>query len=303
VSLTTALVAAVVASYLLDRLGVVIAPWPVLLVSLACGAATFGGRPRPLARHASGAALDLAGLAGIVLAVLTALGWLAWPDLLPVGGGSDLTHHLQLIDFIERQGRLAHDAADAVLVGNMINYTPGSHLLAAMAGAWAGSDGLHAVYPVVAFSVALKAGLVFLIVLRMLRRDAGAGRHLSDAVRMAIATGSVCLLFLPYDYFIGSFSRFSFFAQVVSEMCAVAMWLALVLWDERPSPRAAALFGMAGVGVFLTWPVWIGPPILVLLALAATAGRPAPTTRLRFLAYALGPIAAVAAQFAFGRTE
>jgi hypothetical protein len=30
--------------------------------------------------------------------------WLAWPHLLPISGGSDLTHHLLLVDYIERSG-------------------------------------------------------------------------------------------------------------------------------------------------------------------------------------------------------
>jgi hypothetical protein len=144
VFMITVLVAAIVAAYPLDRLGAAIAPVPILLVSLACGAATLRWQPESSARQASNAALDIGGFAGIVLAVLAALLWLAWPALLPLGGGSDLTHHLQLIDFIDRHWRLAHSPADALLVGNMISYTPGSHLLAAMAGAWTRSDGLCA---------------------------------------------------------------------------------------------------------------------------------------------------------------
>ena len=291
VSAIAASVAAVLAPYLLDRLGAAIAPVPVLLVSLACGVGTLLWCLRSSARSDAGHA-DLVALAGVVVGVLVALLWLAWPELLPIGGGSDLTHHLQLIDFIDRHWRLAHTAADALLIGNMINYTPGSHLLAALAGAWSRSDGLHAVYPVLALSVAVKAGLVFLIVRRML----GDRRH------TPIALGAVLLLFLPDDYFIGSFARFSFFAQVVSETFAVAMWLALVLWDERPSRPAAVLFGIAGVGVFLSWPVWIGPPVLVLVALVLI-GRDSLMARLRYVAYALGPIAVVGALHAFGRAE
>ena len=299
VSVITVLVSAVAASYLLDRFGVTIAPVPVLLLSLVCGAATLAWRPARPAGHQSKAALDLVAFAGIVLAVLAALLWLAWPDLLPIGGGSDLTHHLQLIDFIDRHWRLAHAAADALLVGNMVNYTPGSHLLAAVAGAWVRSDGLHAVYLLVASSVALKAGLVFLIVRRVLN----ARGRTSESLRTPLAIGGVLLLFLPYDYFIGAFARFSFLAQVVSEMFAVAMWLALVLWNERPSAQAAAIFGIAGVGVFLTWPVWIGPPILVLLALVVAGGERWSIARWRYLAWALAPIAIAAALHAFGRAE
>jgi hypothetical protein len=303
VSLITVLVAAVVASYLLDRLGAAIAPVPALVVSLACGAATIWWWSRASPRQESKAWPDLVGFAGTVLAVLAALLWLAWPELLPVGGGSDLTHHLQLIDFIDRHWRLAHSAADALLVGNMVNYTPGSHLLAAMAGAWTRSDGLHAIYPLVALSVAIKAGLVFLIVCRMQSGAVDARGRASDRLRMPIAIGSVLLLWLPYDYFIGSFARFSFFAQVVSEMFAVAMWLALVLWNDRPSALTAVFFALSGVGVFLTWPVWIGPPVLVLVVLALAGRYDTSMRRLRLLAYALGPIAIVAALHAFGRAE
>jgi hypothetical protein len=291
-SLVAGLVAAVLAAYLLDRLGVRIAPVLVLLVAVACSAATMVWWRRALlgARAPRG---DLAPFAAVVLGVLAALFWLGSPELLPPGSGSDLTHHLQLIDFIDRYGRLPHTAADAALVGNMINYTPGSHVLASMAGAWVRSDGLHAVFPVVALLVAIKAGLLFLIV----------GRLVGPRFRVPAAMGSVLLLFLPYDYFIGSFVRFSFLAQVMSETFAVAMWLALVLWDEHPSLRAAALFAIAGVGVFLTWPVWIGPPVLVLLALSAFGGDSSRLERLRGLGCALGPVAVVAALHAAGRAE
>jgi len=288
VSVITVLVSAVVVSYLLDRLGTRIAALPVLLASVACGAVPILWQPR--SRHARG---DMAALAAVVLGVLGALVWLAWPELLPVGGGSDLTHHLQLIDFIDRHGRLAHTAADALLLGNMVNYTPGSHLLASLAGAWAGTDGLHAVHPVVALTVALKAGFVFLI----------ARRLLGGQLRAPFAVGAVLLLFTSYDYFIGSFARFSFFAQVVAELFAVAMWLALVLWERRPSAVAAGLFAVAGVGVFLTWPVWIGPPVVVLLALALVRGDLPRLARVRYLGAALAPIALVAALHAAGRGE
>lgn len=285
-------VAAILGSYLLDRFGATISPLPVLLFSLTCGASMLLWCLRAATRRDAGRA-DLATFAGVVLGVLVALLWLAWPELLPPGGGSDLTHHLQLIDFIDRQWRLAHTQADALLIGNMINYTPGSHLLAAVAGAWSRSDGLHAVYPVLAVSVAIKAGLVFLIVRRML----------GDRGHTPIAVGAVLLLFLPYDYFIGSFARFSFVAQVVSETFAVAMWLALAVWNERPSGPAAVLFGVAGAGVFLTWPVWIGPPVLVLVALVLIARDPPLPARLRHVAYALGPIAVVGVLHALGRAE
>src|SRR4029453_9939345 len=111
-----------------------------------------------------------------------------------------------------------------------------------------------AVYPIVALSVALKAGLVFLIARRMMP---------AGALRTPFALPPALLLFVPRDYFIGSFGEASFLAQVVSELFAVAMWLAIVLWDERPSAFAAALFALSGMATFLTWPMNLGPPMLV----------------------------------------
>ena len=66
----------------------------------------------------------------------------------------------------------------------------------------------------------------------------------------------------------------SFLSQVVSELFAVAMWWAIVVWDERPSAGAMALFALFGVAAFLTWPIWIGPLVLTLAARRAHAPGP-----------------------------
>ena len=291
-SLASALVTAIASSYFLDRLGALVAPIPVLVLSLASAAAVIVLAPRSsqLDRQAAG---DLVAFAIVTAVVTAAVAGIAWPELLPVGGGSDLTHHLQLIDFIDRHHRLPHGASDAALVGNMINYTPGSHFLASLAGAWTRTDGLHAMQGVLALCVGLKAGLLFLIV----------RRSLGETITRGAAVGSVVLLFLPSDFLLGSFTRFSFYAQVVAETFAVAMWLALVVWNERPRRRTAVVFALAGVGVFLTWPVWIGPPVLTLLALAAMRRDLRLAELLRSVGLALIPIGVVAAVYASGRAE
>src|SRR6185503_3718747 len=70
------------------------------------------------------------------------------------------------------------------------------------------------------------------------------------------AVAAVVMVVAPREYFLRSFSEHSFLAQVVSEFLAIAMWWALLVWDERPSRAAMMLFALAGVGTFLTWPVW-----------------------------------------------
>jgi hypothetical protein len=60
----------------------------------------------------------------------------------------------------------------------------------------------------------------------------------------------------------------SFVAQVVSELFAIVMWWCLVVWDAQAGMFPMLCWGVAGAAVFLTWPVWIGPPTVALLAIA-----------------------------------
>src|SRR5262249_39317519 len=177
-------------------------------------------------------------------------------------------------------------------LGEMLQYTPGVHLLAALGGSWAGLDGFHAVYPIVAASVALKAGFVYLIGLRTLPRD---------VPRVPIAAAGVVVLFLPRRFFLGSFTDDSFFAQVVSELFAVAAWWALVLWDERPSKKALVLFALGGIATFLTWPILVGPLMLAFAIVVARREQITASVRLKHLIVGLGPIAIIEGTYLFGR--
>ncbi len=70
---------------------------------------------------------------------MAALLRVAWPSLVPPGRGPDLTHHLLLVDYIEQHHHLVHDRSLDGAMGEMAHYTPGSHLLAVMAGTWFGT--------------------------------------------------------------------------------------------------------------------------------------------------------------------
>jgi hypothetical protein len=276
------LAASVVFAYLADSIGLTILPSAILALAMATAAATGYA----LRRHVS---RDTPSLAAFFACILGTFGWLLWrarPDFLPTGSGPDLAHHLSLLEYIERHWRLPHDVSLYEYLGEMVDYTPGSHLLAVLFGAWFRSDALHAVYPVVAGTVALKAGFVFLIARRVLP---------PDVPRVPFAVIAVVLLFLARVHFVGSFTDQSYLAQVVSELFAVAMWWALVIWDEQPSSGAAALFAIAGVAAFLSWPVWVGPLIVVLGALALLHDDVPLLTRARHVAIASTPIALAAA--------
>ena len=264
------LATAIASAYLSDSIGLAIRPLPILVCSAGAAAAMFVWLRRLVARDTA----SLVAFLGCVAATFAWLLWRARPDFLPTGSGPDLAHHLSLLEYIQRHWRLPHDVSLYEYLGEMVDYTPGSHLLAVLAGAWVGSDALHAVLPVVAGTVALKAGFVFLIARRVLP---------DDGPRVPFAVMAVVLLFLARVHFVGSFMEQSYLAQVVSELFAVAMWWALVVWDQRPSPVAAALFAIAGVATFLSWPVWVGPVMVVLGALALLHGELPLLTRLQHL--------------------
>jgi hypothetical protein len=274
--------AAIITAYLADRIGFALTPLPILMLSLAAAIACW----LRLRRHAIP---DRAALTAFLTIVVGTFAWLMWrarPDFLPAGSGSDLTHHLSLLAYIEQHGRLPRDAAPGVYLGEMIDYTPGFHLLTVLVARSLHRDALHVVHGVVALTVAVKAGLVFLI----------ARRLMPDEVRpLPFAIAAVLLLWLPYTFFIGSFMEQSFLPQVVAELFAVAMWWTIVEWRERPSPTSVALFALYGAATFLTWPIWLGPLVLSMMAAMALQRGLAWRARAQHLALALIPIAALAA--------
>src|SRR5258706_14900931 len=250
-SLAAFLSSGIVSAYLADRIGIAIPPVGILVVAAAIAAAIWLWLWRDVTP-------DRPAVAAFTLIALGTFGWLmfrARPDFLPTGTGSDLAHHLALLAYLERHWRLPHDPALGAYLGEMVDYTPGFHLLTVLAGRWLGRDALHIVHAVVALTAALKWGFIF----------PNARRLLPDGVpRVAFATIAALLLWLPYTFFAGSFMEQSFLSQAVSELFAVAMWWTVVVWSDTPAGGAMALFALFGVAAFLTWPIWTGPLALTL---------------------------------------
>ena len=244
---------AAIAAYAIDALGAGVQPWPSLLVALV-----VSGVGAAAASRSDRVSAELLIWAGVVIVLSAVLLRMGPPSHVPPGRGPDLTHHLLLVDYIERTGHLVHDRALDGSMGEMAHYTPASHVLAVMAGRWFGTDGLHAFFPVAVVCCALTAGFLFLI-----------GRRQQLSVPHALI--AVLLLFLPVQYFFGAFTHDGFLSQAVSTLFAVAMWWAIVVWDSQPSRMAAALVSVFLVATFLSWPIWLGPPLLVFLLLSLRA--------------------------------
>ncbi len=272
-------------AYFTDLAGLTISPASTLLAAGLLSVITFVWLRAKAIHHWTQVAVYIA----IVGAAAGSLLWLQWPALLLPGGGADLAHHLQLVDYVDRHWRLVHDPSIEAYLGEMVHYTPGAHLLASLAGRSAGTDGFHAIYSVLAVSVALKAGLIFLI----------ARRSVEGSLPFSVA--APILLLLPEVFFLESFTRYSYIPQVVSECFAVSAWWAVVAWNDRPSPQALAIFAVSAAASFLTWPIFAGPPVVALTAIIALKRDVNVRTRAKAFVAATAPVVFVAIAHATGR--
>ena len=286
VAALAACVVPILAAYLLDLAGLAFTPARLLAVLIVAAALAFLSF-----RDAASSRADGVMLAGVIILSAAWLLWLARPTLLPLSTGPDLTHHLLLIRYIEQHWRLVHEPGMERFLGEMAQYTPGSHILAALGGAWSGTDGLRALHPMQALTVALKCGFLFLIGLRLLP---------PRAPRALAVTGVVLLLAAP-RYALGGLTEYGFVAQVVAELFVIAMWWAAVAWDARPDARLGLVFGLAGAAAFLTWPVYTGPPALAFFLVIALRRDVPLAARLGHLLAAYVPLAAFALIYLVGR--
>jgi hypothetical protein len=264
-TLTVILAAWPLAAYAIDAAGAGVMPAASLAVALAIGGLVAWRQPKHDTADWPGVAVWLGIVAFVVAIVLR----LSWPALVPPGRGPDLTHHLLLVDYIEQQGHLVHDRTLDGVMGEMAHYTPASHLLAVMAGRLSGVDGVRAFFPIVALCAALSAGFVFLIARRF-------------RLSLPFALCATLLLFLPAPYLLGAFTHDAFLAQTVATLFSVAMWWAVTAWSERPSSAGAWVIAIFLAATFLSWPVFLGPPLLVFIAMLLGADLPAPTKHRHF---------------------
>jgi hypothetical protein len=263
---------AAAAGYLFDAAGLGVLAWPALLSALVLSGAAAILLPRAAAIDSADLIAWL-GVVGVVSATLLRLGA---PSFLPPGRGPDLTHHLLLVDYIEVNHHLVHDRSLDGAMGEMAHYTPAAHLLAVMAGQWFGSDGLHVFFPLVVLCAALSCGFVYLIARRLM-------------LPLPFAVLATVLVFLPAQYFFGAFTHDSFLAQAVSTLFALATWWTLAAWEDLPRIPIVVLAAIFFAATFLSWPIWIGPSLVLFFALCRRDDLTA-SDRYQQCAIALAPL-------------
>ena len=249
-----------VAGYVLDLFGATISPLPMAFAALvAFVASLIGMRGRPEgARDGEGLAAVLTGT--VVMGSFAYFLWLASPSLLPVTNSPDVVHHLVLIHLIQRTHHLVHGTALNGYLFEFAGYTPGSHIVAALVASWERTDPTRVVHPIAAAFTALALGSVYALAFRS-----------SDGDRLGAwqACAAPLLPLVPAAYTIGGFMHFFFFAQVAAGTFALAMLLSVTAWARLGTVPALVWCSLCGAGIVLAWPVWIVPPALAVLAIAA----------------------------------
>lgn len=234
---------------------------------------------------------ELFGFTVIVVGLSAYVLWLARPSFLPVTQSGDIVHHISLIDFILHFQSLVHDPSLGSYLVEMTVYPPGGHILAALVTAWLGTSVLRVLHPLLAVLVAIKAGIVYNLILRLVppsRRNP------------AIAVAGTALLFLPYGYFLYSFTAWYFYAMVIAETFAMAMLWVLVSWHVQPSRGLLAFFTLCGTAMLLTWPGWL-PILLVALISLLFIRRDFPfTNRAQWFAWVASPIFVIGVVYMLG---
>lgn len=236
--------------------------------------------------------MHVASAAIVVAAIGAYVAWLAWPAMYPIAAGPDLVHHLALIRFIQTRQALPDDPIFGAYLGEMTGYPPGSHLIAAITGALSGRDGVELVHPIVAIATMLKAGIVVSILTRILPVNGS---------RAPLAAAGALLLLVPHAYLLSPIVHYGFYAQALSEVFALAMWWAFVCWQQTPTRHWLWLGAMFGIGIVLTWPVFLPVPALTGVVILLVRRDRSRRERLTDLAMALGPVALVTAAFALSR--
>jgi hypothetical protein len=148
---------AVIAPYVLGWLGL---PWLPALVAAMAGAAGVLAAVRGREFGPGDGVAPLGAWAVVVIGIGLWLAASSWPQVLPPGGGSDLTHHLALVDVLERTGHLVDGEVMGGTLGEMAHYAPGLHLLIVTLGSLLHVAVWRVAHPLIIATVALKAGFV-----------------------------------------------------------------------------------------------------------------------------------------------
>jgi hypothetical protein len=138
---------------------------------------------------------------------------------------------------------------------------------------------LRVLQPLAAMFTALKLGMLYLVALRIVP-----GSRSAPVAALAVPV----LALVPAVYTLGSSFHFFFYAQVVSETFAVGVLLAAVCWSQSRATAHLVAAAVCGIGVLLSWPVWMGPAAITMMFVVLRAPMPW-RSRAAAAAVALGP--------------
>ncbi len=283
----------ILTAYILGTIGYSINPASVLILALIAVTMTLFWIRR--SNYLSTIKLDGWGIFGFAVVVISMFLYvlsLARPSYLPVTQSGDLVNHLLLIDFISQHHTLVHDPSWERYLVEMTVYPPGSHILAALMAAWLNTKSLYILHPLLAFLVAVKAGIIYNIIRRLIT---------PSRCTVGIAIAGTALLLLPYGYFLYSFTAWYFYAMVTAETFLIAALWSLVIWHEHYSKYILAFFTLMESTVLLIWPGCILIPLGVFTLILIFKRDVSPFNKIVWLTAAVFPLVVLSVVYKFGQ--
>ena len=247
-------------AFLLDLAGMQIDAGVVLAAALIELAAFdwFWVRGSPGIERAS--PVDALAFAGIVAVVTVYMILPAWPALLPPSHHYDSVHPVALANYIYQTESLPHDFTGTQPPYYPPGYPVGGAAMVALVSHWLGRVPIDTLHPLISFVLGLTAGLLYLMVRRMLR-------GLRFAIPLAIL--ATLLLFTAWEYFPGSLNERYFFGQVFAQFFALVGFFHLMNYVRVPdTPTLIAILASLAAILFSHPSPLLAPTLALGLVLA-----------------------------------
>lgn len=258
--LTTAIVfiaLAVANAVALDLLGLPIHPWVVLVATVVELAAAMAYLWRRGAVQIDAQYDELLAFLLLVAIVTAYLIYPSLPALFPPARHFDAVNHALLADYIFEHNALPHDFSTNARPYHLSGYPTGGALFGALVAHWTGNIALKTIHPVISLILGLAAGLVFVLLKRLLPQG---------TLSTPIAFLTTMLLFTAWDYFPGSVNERYFYAQIFSQFFALSAFLFAFFYWVAPDLLSLILMAMSIGTILLSHPTPIVAPTLAAFA-------------------------------------
>lgn len=178
--------------------------------------------------------VDASELLGFLIVVGLTTAYMIYPSLpalIPPSHHYDAVHPVVLSDYIYEKGALPHDYSGLTPPYYPPGYPVGGALTVAVVAHWLNRVPIDTLHPFISFVLGLTAGLMFLLVRKLIPAQSASG---------PIAFLATFMLFTAWEYFPGSLNERYFFGQTFAQFFALLTFFYLI--DYVRDPDLLSLF-------------------------------------------------------------